>query len=132
MNVEKAVMKLSQRSKKRVAARITKLIEDEIHSELGWTMGEYCIDVVEEILGTQIDASRTLDNVFARAVISSYLYDIGWTEKRIGELIKRNHATIHHYRVMVEDALKFPSSNPDLIWLYNKFTEKINNDGERH
>lgn len=125
MDIENIVKDLSPESRQRIAARLEQLMEEEVRKEMGWTMGEYYVATMEELLGVPLDRSRSLDIVYARAVIAFCLYEIGWTESKIGRLLGRDHSTIHYYRVMVKDALAVPASNKPLSWLYKKFLDTI-------
>lgn len=121
---------MSIRDKRRFADKIAKIIEDEVISRGGETEAEWYLSVMSGIIGREIQDTRDRDFVYARVVITIYLYENGWSENQIGRVLHKNHATINHYKRIWDNARDFPWMYPELIWLYNKFKSEIDNDGK--
>lgn len=121
---------LPRETRQRIAQRIEEMIQEEIRLNNGWTLGDYYLATMRDILGVPVDDRRTLDNFYARVVVAVCLYDAGYTQVMIGKVLKRNHSTIHHYLATWRDARDYPTAFAQLRWLYDRFKKAIENDGQ--
>lgn len=89
------------------------------------TASQY-IGIMNGIVKEDVRTKHREENlVNARIVLSHFLYQLGLTYQRIGQLLGKNHATVIHYRKRMDDALGFPQADPKLMLLYNKFLKEI-------
>lgn len=68
----------------------------------------------------------TAEEYWPRAVIAYYLYGGRWNNRRIGELLHRDHSTVTIMRQRVETALEFPRMYDDVTEMIEQFKTKYN------
>lgn len=64
------------------------------------------------------------EEYWPRAVIAFYLYGGRWNNRRIGELMHRDHSTVTTMRKCVENALEFPRMYDDVNEMIERFKNK--------
>lgn len=65
------------------------------------------------------DKSRK--KAYARVVVAYEMMCDGYSELDIGRELHRDHSTVHHYKVLMKDAMQFPKAYPDLIKLHKQY-----------
>jgi len=59
-----------------------------------------------------------------RAVIAYHLYGGRWYNRRVGEVLNRDHSTVTWMRQRVETALALPTMYDDVVEMIEKFRNK--------
>ena len=82
---------------------------------------------VESITGARLvtGPSRKAENIRARAVVIRILAEQGFTEHEIGDVINRDHSTVHHHKMTVGARLRCPASDKALFHLYTQSKTKL-------
>ena len=67
-------------------------------------MVDYISVIVENLTGFDpLKDTRKRGNVEARVLLANALLTMGMTENATGDLLGKNHSTIHHYRDLLKD-----------------------------
>lgn len=67
-------------------------------------MVDYISVIVENLTGFDpLKDTRKRGNVEARVLLANALLTMGMTETATGDLLGKNHSTIHHYRDLLKD-----------------------------
>lgn len=59
-----------------------------------------------------------------RAVIAYHLYGGRWYNRRVGDVLNRDHSTVTWMRQRVKDALDMPTMYDDVITMIQNFRDK--------
>lgn len=86
--------------------------------------GNHLCKVMREVAGVDpLEKTRRHDVAMARMMVAQQLYDDGYIDRQIGELLGKNRATIHFYRTkMASIALPGWGAEQDL---WRRFTKAI-------
>ena len=66
--------------------------------------------------------------VWARSILAYQLVKEGMTASEAGRFLGKDHATIIYMRRRVEDALMYPKQYTDVIYIWKKFQNKIEDE----
>ena len=72
--------------------------------------------------------SRVAVHVWARAMIAYQMFGEGYTNAEIGRQMMKDHSTITHLRLRMQDVFDLPEAYRDILDIWNKFQERIEND----
>lgn len=84
---------------------------------------------MEAMMGYSITGkSRRWENVYARAIVAYTMACDGYSEITIAKELKKDHLTIHYYKDMMHDALKFPTGFYGLVAMYKRYKDLMRNE----
>lgn len=72
--------------------------------------------------------SRIPLHVWARAMVAYQMILEGYTTMEISQQMCKNHATIHHLKIKMRDALSMPQIYQDILPSWNELQKRIDND----
>ena len=72
--------------------------------------------------------SRRAELVWARSILAYQLVKEGMTASEAGRFLGKDHSTIIYMRRRVEDALMYPKQYTDVIYIWKKFQNKIEDE----
>lgn len=79
--------------------------------------------IVESVTGSDpLRAGRSRPVVEARVLLASVLLAKGYTEHQTGDALGFDHATIHHYKTLLDDARRY-GNNPQMLRNWNKLKQ---------
>lgn len=89
--------------------------------------GEILLSDVADVLGESTIPSSCRDSkyVWARAMVAYQMSLEGYTCTEIGRQLLRHHSDIIHLRRRMQDALKLPFAYRDVVEIWNKFQNRI-------
>ena len=121
------VLQLSLKDKESLYVELGKVIrEEKIHGVRQYeSMCQRVIDVVLQVMGLPAynASSHVRKHVISRVIIANAIMQNGATESKVGRTIGKDHSTINHYKVMLEEWLTFPKYYPEEVAIW----EQVNN-----
>ena len=72
--------------------------------------------------------SRIASHVWARTMVAYQMILEGYSTTEIGHQMIKDHSTITHMKVKMEDALSMPQAYQDIIPIWNEFQKRIQDD----
>ena len=83
-----------------------------------------------DILGVKYISyvSRIPCHVWARTMVAYQMIREGYTITEIGHQMCKNHATIHHLKIKMRDALSMPKAYRDIMPYWEEFQKRLDND----
>lgn len=85
-------------------------------------LGEVADIVGEECIPS---FSRIPMYVWARTMVAYQMIREGYTTLEIGKQMRKDHASVTHMKVKMEDALSLPQAYGDIIEVWTKFQKRI-------
>lgn len=73
-------------------------------------------------------ASRIPSHVWARTMVAYQMIKEGYSTLEIGRQMMKDHSTVTHMKVKMQDALSLPKAYGDIIEIWNKFQKRIQDD----
>lgn len=79
--------------------------------------------IVENITGADpLRDGRARPVVESRVLLANVLLAKGYTEHQTGDALGFDHATIHHYKTLLDDARRY-GNNPQMLRNWNKLKQ---------
>ena len=76
--------------------------------------------IIENITGADpLRAGRARPVVESRALLANVLLAQGWTEEQTAAAIGFDRCTVHHYKEMLNDAIRY-NCNPQMLGSWNR------------
>ena len=73
-------------------------------------------------------ASRISSHVWARTMVAYQMIKEGYSTLEIGHQMMKDHSTVTHMKVMMQDALSLPKAYRKIIAIWNEFQRRIQDD----
>ena len=127
MNLIDEIQALSLREKKELYSHIGQLIQEEKfykEDEGVRKMEEIKMAVCSAMNLTTYDPRiRKRQNVLVRVITANILLRIGGSENSVGKIMKKDHSTIHHYKVTMNTWLEYPGTYKQEINIWNQIKQ---------
>lgn len=132
MNLIDTIQALSLREKEELYSHIGQLIQEEKFykkDERVRKMEEVKMSVCAAMNLTTYDPrSRERQNVIVRIITANVLLRMGYTENSIGKAMRKNHSTIHHYKVTMDTWNEYPGFYKEELTIWNQIKQEYETD----
>lgn len=132
MNLMDAVQALSLQDKERLFSCLGQLIQHEKfykENERVRKMEEVKMSVCAAMNLTTYDPrSRERQNVIVRIITANVLLSMGYTEDSIGKAMRKNHSTIHYYKVTMDTWNEYPGVYKEELTIWNQIKQEYETD----
>lgn len=132
MNLMDAVQALSLQDKERLFSCLGQLIQHEKfykENERVRKMEEVKMSVCAAMNLTTYDPrSRERQNVIVRIITANVLLSMGYTEDSIGKAMRKNHSTIHYYKVTMDIWNEYPGVYKEELTIWNQIKQEYEAD----
>ena len=112
MNLIDAIQALSLREKEELYSHIGQLIQEEKfyrEDESVRKMEEIKMAVCSAMGVFAYDpTNRERQNVIVRVITANVLLEMGYSENSVGKAMRKNHSTIHYYKVTMDTWNEYP------------------------
>ena len=88
--------------------------------------------IAEQATGNKLTKSRSRGNTEIRMFIATEMQSEGFTQEEIGRWMGRDHSTIAHYTMLLDDARKLPTAFADLLSKYESFIKQLQDYDRRN
>ena len=117
MNLMNAIQALSLQDKERLCSYLGQLIQDEKLRK----MEEIKMSVCAAMNLTTYDTrSRKRQNVIVRIITANVLLEMGYSENSVGKAMRKNHSTIHYYKVTMDTWNEYPGVYKEELKIWNQ------------
>ena len=124
MNLIDEIQALSLREKEELYSHIGQLIQEEkFYKE------DECVIKMEEVKMAVCSAmgvfaydptNRERRNVIVRVITANVLLEMGYSENSVGKAMRKNHSTIHYYKVTMDTWNEYPGVYKEEIKIWNQ------------
>ena len=132
MNLIDAIQALSLREKEELYSHIGQLIQEEkfykedegvrkmeeIKMAVCSAMGVFAYDTTK----------RKRQNVIVRVITANVLLEMGYTENSVGKAMRKNHSTIHYYKVTMDTWNEYPGVYKEELTIWNQIKQEYETD----
>ena len=124
MNLIDAIQALSLREKEELYSHIGQLIQEE-----KFYMEDESVRKMEEIKMAVCSAmgvfaydttNRKRQNVIVRVITANVLLEMGYSENSVGKAMRKNHSTIHYYKVTMDTWNEYPGVYKEELTIWNQ------------
>lgn len=132
MNLIDAIQALSLREKEELYSHIGQLIyEEKFYKE------DESVRKMEEIKMAVCSAmgifaydttNRERQNVIVRIITANVLLEMGYSENSVGKAMRKNHSTIHYYKVTMDTWNKYPGYYKEELTIWNQIKHEYETD----
>ena len=127
MNLIDAIQALSLREEEELYSQIGQLIHEEkfYKEDEGVRKMEEIKMAVCSAMGifAYDPTNRKRQNVLVRVITANILLRIGGSENSVGKIMKKDHSTIHHYKVTMNTWLEYPGIYKQEINIWNQIKQ---------
>ena len=127
MNLIDAIQALSLREKEELYSHIGQLIQEEkfYKEDEGVRKMEEIKMAVCSAMGlfAYDPTNGKRQNVLVRVITANILLRIGGSENSVGKIMKKDHSTIHHYKVTMNTWLEYPGIYKQEINIWNQIKQ---------
>lgn len=88
--------------------------------------------IAEKTTGHLLTDSRSRENTEIRMLIATEMRSEGFTLEEIGTWMGKDHSTVIHYTVLLEDAKKFPKMFAELLSKQESFIQELQEYDKRN
>ena len=88
--------------------------------------------IAEKAAGHPLTNSRSRENTEIRMLIANEMRSEGFTLEEIGIWMGKDHSTIAHYTMLMEDARKYPLMYADLLAKQDSFIKQLQDYDKRN
>lgn len=132
MNLIDTIQALSLREKEELYSHIGQLIQEEKfykEDEGVRKMEEIKMSVCAAMNLTTYDPRiRKRQNVIVRIITANVLLSMGYTEDSIGKAMRKNHSTIHYYKVTMDTWNEYPGVYKEELTIWNQIKQEYETD----
>ena len=132
MNLIDAIQALSLREKEELYSHIGQLIQEErfYKEDEGVRKMEEIKMAVCSAMGVFAydPTNRERQNVIVRVITANVLLDMGYTENSVGKAMRKNHSTIHYYKVTMDTWNEYPGVYKEELTIWNKIKQEYETD----
>ena len=132
MNLIDAIQALSLREKEELYSHIGQLIQEEkfykedegvrkmeeIKMAVCSAMGVFAYDTT----------NRKRQNVIVRVITAHVLLEMGYSENSVGKAMRKNHSTIHYYKVTMDTWNEYPGVYKEELTIWNQIKQEYETD----
>ena len=132
MNLIDAIQALSLREKEELYSHIGQLIQEEkfykedegvrkmeeIKMAVCSAMGVFAYDTT----------NRKRQNVIVRVITANVLLEMGYSENSVGKAMRKNHSTIHYYKVTMDTWNEYPGVYKEELKIWNQIKQEYEID----
>ena len=127
MNQIESIQALSLQDKEKLFSHLGQLIQEEkFYKENEWVkkMEEIKMAVCSAMGIYAYDTTnRKRQNVIVRVITANVLLRMGCTENSVCKIMKKDHSTIHHYKVTMNTWLEYPGIYKQEINIWNQIKQ---------
>ena len=124
MNLIDAIQALSLREKEELYSHIGQLIQEEKfyrEDESVRKMEEIKMAVCSAMGVFAYDTTnRKRQNVIVRVITANVLLEMGFSENSVGKAMRKNHSTIHYYKVTMDTWNEYPGVYKEELKIWNQ------------
>ena len=124
MNLIDAIQALSLREKEELYSHIGQLIQEEKfyrEDESVRKMEEIKMAVCSAMGVFAYDpTNRERRNVIVRVITANVLLEMGYSENSVGKAMRKNHSTIHYYKVTMDTWNEYPGVYKEELKIWNQ------------
>ena len=124
MNLIDAIQALSLREKEALYSHIGQLIQEEKfyrEDESVRKMEEIKMAVCSAMGVFAYDTTkRKRQNVIVRVITANALLEMGYSENSVGKAMRKNHSTIHYYKVTMDTWNEYPGVYKEELKIWNQ------------
>ena len=124
MNLIDAIQALSLREKEELYSHIGQLIQEEKfyrEDESVRKMEEIKMAVCSAMGVFAYDTTnRKRQNVIVRVITANVLLEMGYSENSVGKAMRKNHSTIHYYKVTMDTWNEYPGVYKEELKIWNQ------------
>ena len=125
MNLKNEIQSLSLQDKERLCSYLEQLIQDEKLRK----MEEIKMSVCAAMNLTTYDPRiRKRQNVIVRIITANVLLVMGYSENSVGKAMRKNHSTIHYYKVTMDTWHKYPGVYKEELTIWNQIKQVYETD----
>lgn len=132
MNLMDAVQALSLQDKESLFSHLGRLIQDEKFykvNERVRKMEEIKMAVCSAMGISAYDpTNRERQNVIVRVITANVLLRMGYTEISVGKVMRKDHSTIHHYKVTMDTWNEYPGVYKQELNIWNQIKQAYETD----
>ena len=132
MNLIDAIQALSLREKEELYSHIGQLIQEEkfYKEDEGVRKMEEIKMAVCSAMGVFAydPTNRERQNVIVRVITANVLLEMGYTENSVGKAMRKNHSTIHYYKVIMDTWNEYPGVYKEELTIWNQIKQEYETD----
>ena len=132
MNLIDAIQALSLREKEELYSHIGQLIQEEKfyrEDESVRKMEEIKMAVCSAMGVFAYDpTNRERHNVIVRVITANVLLEMGYSENSVGKAMRKNHSTIHYYKVTMDTWNEYPGVYKEELTIWNQIKQEYETD----
>ena len=132
MNLIDAIQALSLREKEELYSHIGQLIQEEKfykEDESVRKMEEIKMAVCSAMGVFAYDpTNRERQNVIVRVITANVLLEMGYSENSVGKAMRKNHSTIHYYKVTMDTWNEYPGVYKEELKIWNQIKQYYETD----
>ena len=132
MNLIDAIQALSLREKEELYSHIGQLIQEEkfYKEDEGVRKMEEVKMAVCSAMGVFAydPTNRERQNVNVRVITANVLLEMGYSENSVGKAMRKNHSTIHYYKVTMDTWNKYPGYYKEELTIWNQIKHEYETD----
>ena len=132
MNLIDAIQALSLREKEELYSHIGQLIQEErfYKEDEGVRKMEEIKMAVCSAMGVFAydPTNRERQNVIVRVITANVLLEMGYTENSVGKAMRKNHSTIHYYKVTMDTWNEYPGVYKEELTIWNQIKQEYETD----
>lgn len=132
MNLIDAIQALSLREKEELYSHIGQLIQEEkfYKEDEGVRKMEEIKMAVCSAMGVFAydPTNRERQNVIVRVITANVLLEMGYSENSVGKAMRKNHSSIHYYKVTMDTWNKYPGYYKEELTIWNQIKHEYETD----
>ena len=132
MNLIDAIQALSLREKEELYSHIGQLIQEEkfYKEDEGVRKMEEIKMAVCSAMGVFAyePTNRERQNVIVRVITANVLLEMGYSENSVGKAMRKNHSTIHYYKVTMDTWNEYPGVYKEELTIWNQIKQNYETD----
>ena len=132
MNLIDEIQTLSLREKEELYSHIGQLIQEEkfYKEDEGVRKMEEIKMAVCSAMGVFAydPTNRERQNVIVRVITANVLLEMGWSENSVGKAMRKNHSTIHYYKVTMDTWNEYPGVYKEELTIWNQIKHEYETD----
>ena len=132
MNQIESIQALSLQDKEKLFSHLGQLIQEEkFYKENEWVrkMEEIKMAVCSAMGIFAYDpTNRKRQNVLVRVITANILLRIGGSENSVGKIMKKDHSTIHYYKVTMDTWNEYPGVYKEELTIWNQIKQEYEID----
>lgn len=132
MNLIDAIQALSLREKEELYSHIGQLIQEEKfykEDESVRKMEEVKMSVCAAMGVFAYDTTnRKRQNIIVRVITANVLLEMGYSENSVGKAMRKNHSTIHYYKVTMDTWNEYPGVYKEELTIWNQIKQEYEID----